>query len=114
MDPNNFNRAGDETRAYIMSPLKDNVEESSSNTENDLRYPVKIEQLNDLLTTLVPGIEVGVKGYRPLNYHIKAERLQENQNERGIALFQYDPNSDGNGQRAYRLFYQQALQQENV
>lgn len=97
-----------------MSPLKDWVQESKSNGENDLRYPTKIKQLKALLITLVPGVEIITKGYQALNYHNEAERLQANQDERGIALFQYDPNSDGNGQRACRLFYQQTIDQQNV
>lgn len=97
-----------------MSPLRDGIKESTSNSENDLKYPTKIRQLKALLTTLVPGVQIVTKGYQRLNYNVDAERLQENQNERGIALFQYDPNSDGNGQRAYRLFYQQSTYQQNV
>lgn len=97
-----------------MSPLGDGIRESNSNSENDFKYPTKVRQLRALLSTLVPGVQIVMKGYQRLNYAIPAEREQENTNERGIALFQYDPNSDGNGQRAYRLFYQQTVYEQNV
>ena len=97
-----------------MTPLKDWIRESTTNSENDLEYPTKIRKLRALLTTLVPGVQIVMKGYERLNYDIQAERDQENTNERGVALFQYDPNSDGNGQRAYRLFYQQTVYEQTV
>lgn len=97
-----------------MSPLGDGIRETTLNSDNDLKYRTKIGQLRAVLTTVVPGVQIVVKGYQRLNYVIPAEAAQETQNERSIALFQYDPNTDGNGQRAYRLFYQQSIYQQNV
>ncbi|EEQ29304.1 uncharacterized protein MCYG_02123 [Microsporum canis CBS 113480] len=44
--------------------------------------------------------------YIALNYNDLADLALVNISNRGMALFQYDPDSDGNGQRAWRLFYE--------
>ncbi len=44
-----------------MTPLKDWIRESTTNSENDLEYPTKIRKLRALLTTLVPGVQIVMK-----------------------------------------------------
>jgi hypothetical protein len=59
------------------------------------------------LRPLLPGAAFVRWGYHRLDYKKAREKAQAGTNERGAALFQYDPDADGNGNRAYRLFYQQ-------
>lgn len=116
---NNFNGGNDNTVAYIMTPLKWGIERDDNTIEQQgeslarLRYPTKIGELINRIQQNFPNAGIVVWGYVALNYKIPAEKDEglNNKSDRGIAIFQYDPNSGINGQNApgFRLFYQQAV-----
>jgi len=52
--------------------------------------------------------------YQALNYNVPSDRAQVGKGARGHHLFQYDPDSDGKGQRAWRYFAEDRYRQEAI
>ncbi|KAI9740055.1 MAG: hypothetical protein M1818_004806 [Claussenomyces sp. TS43310] len=97
LDKSYFNRPGDNTVAYIMSPGDGN---------KVYEYPNKLGELKSALMDLVPGIHIELKNYVAIDVNDEEEAKQLWNTARGMALFQYDPDSDGQGNPSYRLFYE--------
>ena len=118
MEPNLFitpdNDPQDKPLAIIMAPLRWEVgkinKDASSHPMSDYRYPNKLGKLKDTLTTIIPGIEVQMVAYFALNTKDPRDKEIQNTNERGMCLFQYDPNAEP-GKRGWRLFYEQNFKQ---
>lgn len=106
IDASLFNEDTDETKLFIMTPVADGQAAGSTK----IKY-----------ATRIPAIETAVRrhiGRRPENIRYNYQRLDYNdpddqgiinRSHRGMALFQYDPNSDGRGQRAWRLFLENSF-----
>jgi hypothetical protein len=107
---NNFNAPNDNTVAYIMTPNADGQKPGSS----IIKYTNKMREVERALQDWLPGIRIIPAPYVRLNYGLASDEAQIGTNERGQYLFQYDPNSDGNGQRAWRLFNEAAVAWSNV
>ncbi|KAK5731517.1 hypothetical protein LTR17_011315 [Elasticomyces elasticus] len=126
IDPNLFNRPmtrgynknqpitpenypGDDTRIYVMTPAVDNAKKSYTPP----KYPNRVKLITDTIKNIVEGtsgrVPVVVYNYIRLDYSSAADAAQINKNERGMALFQYDPNADGKGLPKWRLFYEGKL-----
>ena len=98
-----------------MAPTEWGVKTGRKNDESVLRYPRKIRLLREAIkNTVGQGIHIELYAYPALNWNNQKERDIVDQTERGIALFQYDPNSDKNGQKAYRLFYEHQYYTQDV
>lgn len=81
-----------------------------------LRYTERTKLIAKTLSTVVPTIKsnrqavnVRVFGYHALNDRNRADRRVANKSERGIVMFQRDPDALGEGKPAWRLFMQQDL-----
>lgn len=64
-------------------------------------YSGRITQIKTLLTQLIDGITVLDYNYIALNVPTAAYQ--------GVALFEYDPNADGQGHPNFRLWYEQTM-----
>lgn len=75
------------------------------------RYRAKLPQLRDALNGpqgLLPGAPMAVWMYKRINTRTQAQRdILRGHNQNGKAVFQYDPNGRGQGQPAWRLFYEE-------
>ncbi|KAF2962857.1 hypothetical protein GQX73_g10709 [Xylaria multiplex] len=83
-------RPTDRTTVYIFTPCKPGV--------------------------MVVGIDstVLVRPYVPVNVSNPIEEAELGTNNRGAVLFQYDPNSDGKGKKAWRLFQEKEFDYREV
>ncbi|KAM5448709.1 hypothetical protein MaudCBS49596_005215 [Microsporum audouinii] len=109
IDPNLFNRDTDETEFYIMTPFIEIWKRRLINP----RTPKRLAEIRKAIERHI-GVapkDVTYK-YIALNYSDLADLALVNISNRGMALFQYDPDSDGNGQRAWRLFYEVSFKQK--
>jgi hypothetical protein len=107
-DPNLFNGPNDETKLFISTPikdLKDPVSQAPHLTDRDIKYPLRVSAIQTEFRRLLGKTpETFRVWYIRLNYNIPEEKALENKSNRGMHLFQYDPNSDNKGTRAWRLF----------
>ncbi len=113
-----YNQPGDNPSAYIMAVLNEEARligpQTTLSTDPNLsllEYPNKIKAIRQTLADLIPGINVVIYGYPGWDEGVPEEDAQRETNERGFALFQYDPDSDGNGNAGYRLYYEQTYVQ---
>lgn len=98
-----------------MAPTQWGVQTGKKNDQSVLRYPNKISILrNAIKETVGQGVHIELYAYPALNWNNDKDAAIIDKTERGIALFQYDPNSDKNGQKAYRLFYGHQYYSQNV
>ena len=100
IDWNLFNRPGDNTAVYFMTPFKPGVNAnpvgSAPNPITDMKYQNKIQSVIDLVTQNVPGVRAEIRGYTRLNYWYNRDAGQYegpdahliDTTERGICLFQ--------------------------
>ena len=70
--------------------------------------------ITDVLGRLGFMPEVNIIPYQALNYNLPSDYAQAGKNARGFHLFQYDPDSDGKGQRAWRYFAEATYKIKNV
>ena len=107
LDVSLFNQPGDNTKAYIMSPRK------WGGSEGTLQFTNRIGQVQTQVMGLLSGIitEVPVTDYVRLNMEDDAQAAELYTNARGSAFLQYDPNN--RGKRAWRLFYERELVDED-
>ncbi|KAJ0426709.1 hypothetical protein BJY00DRAFT_270854 [Aspergillus carlsbadensis] len=102
---NLFNGENDGTRIIIMTP---NPLGSRGAARNIERYHDRHEIMVQELREHVGGDpQVDTYIYSALNYAIPAEHALENTQRRGMCVFQYDVDSDGQGTKAWRLLYEQ-------
>jgi hypothetical protein len=105
IDASLFNADSDETYLYIMTPIARNIKDEKSKL---LEYPIRARAIATAVKRHIGKTPETVESpYLRLNYNLPEEEALENRSRRGMALFQYDPNSDGNGKRAYRLFLEE-------
>lgn len=106
-----YNQEGDNTQAFIMTPTVD-----VGATGGPALCGSRITELEDLLRTRF-NARVTTYTYAALEYLFDAEAGTftgqdadvAGEDERGNALFQFDPDSDRQGGRAWRLFYEAAV-----
>lgn len=107
IDPNLYNiKATDQTRVYIFTPCKLGI---TTPAESCIKYKNRYGRNGELVKTIADifGVRrptVIVVPYVPLNLNDPREDAMLGTNNRGAVLFQYDPDSDGNGKKAWRLF----------
>lgn len=102
LDPSLFNRAGDETRIYIMHPHR--TPTSSSQTP---LYRGKLPRLKSMLSGLLPNAPTVLWLYKRLDFSDSEDEEQAENTQSGHALFQFDPNGRGTGNPGWRLFYEE-------
>ncbi|KAH7317127.1 hypothetical protein B0I35DRAFT_434610 [Stachybotrys elegans] len=114
IDGNLFNRRDtDETQIFIMAPVLEG-EPSGSTAYN---YPTRI---NDMVQAVHDVLGEGnnprltVYGYQPLEYEDEADQALINTSQKGMALFQYDPDSNGSGRREWRLFLEERFARHTI
>ncbi|KAM4063695.1 hypothetical protein HRG_006819 [Hirsutella rhossiliensis] len=100
IDPDLFNRDDDETTLYIMTPSS-----LGKSKDKGARNPTRVKEMSNKVKEIL-GREPRKAEiiYEAFNWIIPAEAAQVNLSHRGMCLFQYDPNSNGKGQKAWRLF----------
>ncbi|KAL2827566.1 hypothetical protein BDW59DRAFT_160209 [Aspergillus cavernicola] len=105
INPDLFNEDNDGTHIIIMTP---NPLGSVGPARNDERYHARHEVMVEELRNHVGGDpRVDTYRYSAYNYAIPREEALANTERRGMCLFQYDTDSDGQGMRAWRLLYEQ-------
>lgn len=114
IDPTLFNQPGDNTEAIIMSPAWWITKDSKGNPMAGFKYPNKLNELETAIRRLIPGVKIDREAYIPLNYYDPGDEALIDKSDRGMALFQYDPNADGAGGRYYRLFYELHVRIRNL
>jgi hypothetical protein len=95
--------AADDTRVYIMHPRRRNGQYTTAN------YLTKLPQLISTIKTALgnQNVPIAVWKYVRLDYNVPSDYAQVNTNQRGMALFQFDPNGGGPGVQGWRLFYEE-------
>ena len=92
-----------------MTPA-DQEPKGAKKTARTLRYNLQIGELETALKALIPGVKISNAkelSYVPLDLKEgSADLEQENNNDRGMILFQYDPDADGQGGHWCRLFHE--------
>lgn len=111
IDASFFNIDEDETMLFIMIPVKEG---------QPLNFKI-IEYLTRVIsieTTIRRHIQRRFKiirvQYVPLEYDNPEDLAIVNESRRGMCLFQYDPNSDGNGRKAWRIFMEDDFYLKNL
>jgi len=106
-----FNQPGDNPVAFWLTPRSDAEEAlKDANPPDDqanpqlLWYYPETQQLQQYLAGLLDTITFMAVPY------ISEQSYPSNQQYRGRALFEYDPNADGNGNGNWRLFYEQNVE----
>lgn len=107
-----YNQPGDDTQAFIMTPTRDNEA-----TGSGALYGSRNEELVQLLEQRF-NARVTTYSYRALDYNgidfTGPDGDIAGTDERGNALFQFDPDSDKQGGRAWRLFLEAAVSSGSV
>lgn len=110
IDFNMFNnKATDQTNVFIFTPTKYGTAKADMSNLQNLRYYNRYGPGGEVVKTIADIFQVRkprvtVVPYRALDTNNAAQSDQLGTDSNGVALFQYDPNSDGNGKRAWRLF----------
>ncbi|RAL01806.1 uncharacterized protein BO80DRAFT_472925 [Aspergillus ibericus CBS 121593] len=100
-NPALFNRPDDDTRVYIMHPRR------GIRVYTSAIYRGKLTQLRTLFNqNLLPGVPIATWMYIPVNPRRGQPDPIADQPWRRHAIFQYDPNAHGAGNRGWRLFYE--------
>ncbi|KAJ3559040.1 hypothetical protein NPX13_g9596 [Xylaria arbuscula] len=117
IDADLFNRKStDQTSIYIFTPCND---ESTTANGCKLKYPNRYGMNGEVRDTIASifGVRrprIVLVPYIRLNTLNPNEDAELGTNSRGAVLFQYDPNSDGDGQKAWRLFLEKRFQYQKV
>jgi hypothetical protein len=112
IDASLFNRADDDTKVFIMTPLDGSVTTASKKPAKPpagpAMYQTKMNAIFQAISDHIGGtVELGDQyNYWRLDYNRATDRAQINTSERGVCLFQYDPNAFGTGVKGWRLFYE--------
>ncbi|KAI0530126.1 hypothetical protein GGR58DRAFT_508790 [Xylaria digitata] len=96
----------DQTRVKIFTPCNPGDKVTRIDC---LMYPNRYGGKGEVAKTIINILDVRVPSivvipYVPLNVPDPIEEKELGTNNRGAVLFQYDPNSDGKGKKAWRLF----------
>ncbi|KAI2619290.1 hypothetical protein GGR54DRAFT_138240 [Hypoxylon sp. NC1633] len=97
LDPSLFTGNNGPAAAFIMTPREDQPAAGS----NSQLHAARIGQISQTLTNLIPGVGVTYYNYIAISIEGQTEQYQ------GKALFEYDPNADGNNNADFRLWYEQ-------
>jgi hypothetical protein len=113
------NRATDQTSIYIFTPVKPETVRADMNNPNSLKYKDRYGADGEVKNTIADIFgdrrpRITVVPYMPLNTANPVEAAQFGTDARGVVLFQYDPNSDGNGKKAWRLFIEARVDYKNI
>jgi hypothetical protein len=90
-----------------MTPRQDQADPTPQNQHPPVpgpdtqQYPGRMRQLSQTLTNLIPGLWVVYYNYIAINVESYTQAYQ------GKALFEYDPNADGNNNADFRIWYEQ-------
>ncbi|BCS29892.1 uncharacterized protein APUU_80195A [Aspergillus puulaauensis] len=105
IDPKLFNDPEDGTELHIMTPYVSTEEPIETTTE--LEYANRIEEVKAEIADIL-GIRPmeHVWPYRKLRWSYPDEYALVDKTCRGFALFQYDPDADGDGNRGWRIMYE--------
>lgn len=110
-----FNMEGDQTKIYILTPTLLGTNEEEKNQATKLKYNSRYAARNsDFQVALSDYLgaykapRIVVRGYIPLNTNDNTENEMLGTTLRGMSLFQYDPNSDGKGTKAWRILFEKA------
>ena len=102
-----FNRLDtDETKTIVMTPRSET---------GGSYYAKRIKKISEEFNDLLPDGGQWIQfSYNALDYNIAAQEVEENEGYRGMALFRDDPDSDGQGTKGWRLFYEDVLYSDTV
>jgi hypothetical protein len=120
INANLFNiKATDQTTVFIFTPVKAGTAKADMNNANSLKYKDRYGADGEVRNTIGAIFgdsrpRVTIVPYMPLNTNDPAQAAQFGTDARGNVLFQYDPNSDGNGQKAWRLFMEGRVFYKNI
>ena len=112
------NKATDQTQVWIFTPSTREKRTEIKDLQF-LRYRNYYGPDGDVYKTIADIFasrkpRVVQVPYIPLDTNNPAQSALLGTNSRGVVLFQYDPNSDGNGKRAWRLFMEDRVEYGNV
>ncbi|TGJ78222.1 hypothetical protein E0Z10_g10548 [Xylaria hypoxylon] len=114
IDPSLFTGNNGPAFAYIMTPRQEQADPTRQNPNPPVPgpdtqlYAERMRQLSQTLTSLIPGLWVVYYNYIAANAAQYEE--QDAQQHRGKALFEYDPNADGNNNANFRIWYEQNME----
>jgi hypothetical protein len=100
----------DQTQLFIFTPFLP----GTKTLKYEARYGLNGEVKDTIATILGNRAKAIMVPYTPLDSLDAAESAQLGTDARGNVLFQYDPNSDGNGKKAWRLFMENRIESRNV
>ncbi|KAI1775412.1 hypothetical protein F4818DRAFT_416515 [Hypoxylon cercidicola] len=107
LDPSLFTGDNGPAFAFIMTPRQNQVNPTEDNPSPPVPgpdtqlYAERIGQLSDTLRGLMPDVWILYYNYIAINVPKQTQQYQ------GKALFEYDPNADGNNHADFRLWYEQ-------
>ncbi|KFZ02498.1 hypothetical protein V500_00164 [Pseudogymnoascus sp. VKM F-4518 (FW-2643)] len=113
IDVNLFNNGRtDQTSVYVFTPCKYGERKPSKAC---IKFPNRYGEYGEVHKTIAGIFDVrnprwALVPYVPLNTEDPEESELLGTNNRGAVLFQYDPNSDGKGKKAWRLFLEKRFQ----
>jgi hypothetical protein len=112
-DPDLFNRDTDETMLFISTPIAEGA--SITARRPKLKYVNRVGEMEKAFSNKIGKTPETIRvPYQRLDYNDDNDvRLINNMN-RGMHLFQYDPNSDNNGRRSWRLFNEARYKVHNI
>ncbi|KUJ14025.1 uncharacterized protein LY89DRAFT_737025 [Mollisia scopiformis] len=102
LDVTLFNQANDLPYAYLMAPRYPGNNAAAGSPDQIYLYWPQIQAIGAYIQELLPNLQA----YLPIPYIAQAQ-YPANELYRGQALFEYDPNADGNGNGNWRLFYEE-------
>jgi len=112
INPDLFNADNDETKLFISTPIPMGEQLSR---RSPLRYPRRVRKIAEAFAQRIGRTpEVNVIPYQALNYDVPEDKRLVGKTARGFHLFQYDPKSDGNNQRAWRYFAEAVYKVKNL
>jgi hypothetical protein len=100
----------DQTRVYIMAPRRapGKGQAAADVKPTSITFIKKLPQLKQAIQTLLGNaVPIVLYNYVALNTDDPADLAIQGTNQRGYALFQFDPNGRGASQPGWRLFYEQ-------
>jgi hypothetical protein len=113
LNPDLFNDNDDETMLFISAPVAQGERAESKRAK--LKYPTRVDAMaKEFKRKIGREPQVFIVPYKRLDYNDPAEKAMRDISNRGMHLFQYDPSSDGNGKRSWRLFNEARYKVHNL
>lgn len=102
-------KTSDQTGVYIFTPVTADTTKADMNNLNNLKYVARYRARGEVRDTIADILgdsrpRLTIVPYMLLNTNLDSDAEQMGTNARGTVLFQYDPDSDGKGTKAWRLF----------